>query len=422
MNGDNVNNNEDNRCITPIPSLALTCSSGSSNLVYKTPAPADDGVPYDQLFVNITPPKIRENRCVELAAGYGLTWRQCNNNQKRILSFLFDKNVHNLLQREVPDNVKEHLLEATDESCLVGQRASVLLYERGQSFFGETPDDVQTYEDFLEKCPWWKQQGSNSDYYINLFEAPYKLPVFQQCQLSGNCYLHGAVSVCQYLYHWHQVDQDDHVVDIPRYMRHTFDAHQISKHVFGVGENDRRSENILRNLVGPSVMRGECVFDFFKDDERIRAISVNHVRENMDVYGPHLVGKVLLSDNFGEEEEEVNSYKGADCTFPPPPADGEKDKRERHSLVLMGIQRIDHDWRFLFQNWHRRTQFFEADYDWACKSGGQVWSHGCNPKKWESPTMKEPYMAAEYDYTYSESSPAVDRDGSSDDTQSFLFE
>lgn len=103
----------------------------------------------------------------------------------------------------------------------------------------------------------------------------------------------------------------------------------------------------------------------------------------------------------------------------PPPED---DNRVRHSLVLLGLQKVGNDWAFLFQNWHKSTQFFEADYDWVVKSEGKFWSVVCDQGTWKPPSLLEPYYAAVDDFAvYAEASPGVDKSGNSDDTTSFSY-
>lgn len=395
------------------PSIVTT-----NGTVAETPPPGAARANPNELFVNITTPKIKKDRCLQLAGLYEIDWEKLEDHGKRVIWFLFDRKVHKAFEEEgvkEPRVVGTRLLEAVDTTTEIWARVSVILYERGQTFEDTVPDGVQTYDEFLNSHEHWISAGGMQDAFLNLIdkECEDHLDVFRQVQLSGNCYLHGPVSTYQYVCDWHKVGSK-RVIDIPRFMRHTFDQHDIKSHLFdGSGG---RSENFLKKLAGDVVTR---VVPLMDAKMPVRDMLTTDLLKYMKtLYGPVLFAGALLSSDFGSK----HSYEGSTSEWSEAPPKGKKDTRERHSMVLLGIQKRNDNWWFLLQNWHTKTQFLEVDYDWVLKSKAQFWAVYKEGGTRGSPSIENEYVVDDQGViSYSESSPGVERSASGDRTKSFSF-
>lgn len=420
---------EAERCTSP-PNLAAI--SGSSSMATPTSQADSDEPAVDPYFVtlfkNLTPPKkVNVPKCQRLSKRFGIDWDNCDDEQKKVLSFLFDRGVHGCLEegkfRPGEDKtaaVGEMLRQAMNDNEEIGRRVKVMVYERGHNFFSKVPDHVQHYQDFLNERPEWRGDPDDpqqeSEDFVNLLEEPYGLEVFQQVQLSGNCYLHAAVLAYHYLCCWHKLNgAEDRIIDIPRYMRHTFSAKDIKDHLFD--NEGGRSENILVRLAGHMVTPESPLRHVNKEDW-LHKLNRRKV-EDMKMYGPKLFSNVLLPKDFGQ----AHSYKGDTSTFfTPEERNDPKIDTGRHAMLIVGVRKDDAGkWLFLFQNSHEQTQFFEADYDWVVESLGTPYYLHFDRGDWFSQSFENPYFNTDDLMIYSQASPAVDKSSSSDQTKSFFY-
>ena len=430
-NNDKSGDDDSDRCATPLP--GLDSISGSSSMVTPTSSTSDPAI--TSLFQNLTPPKIKESECMKLSKKFGIGWDGLGNDQKMVISFLFDRHVEKVIAKELNEwnedkrnlIVGEKLAEAMDSSSEIGKRVAIIVYERGHEFFKEVPEGVQTYDDFLWEHPEWRHNGDyqESTDFINLLEVPHALGIFQQVQLSGKCYLHAAVLMYHYLCYWHDSAlAEDRKIDIPRYMRHSFSAKEIHKHLFGGAGG--RSENVLKKLAGDRVNPQSPLSPI--DQQEYRDQRVRSIIAEMKISGPQLFSNALLPEDFGVSNS--HSFTVATSTFLDTEAsDNLEDdlqdlkSEERHAMVLLGIRKdaIGGNWFFLFQNSHASHQFFEAEYDWVVKTKGTPYSLMCYKGTWESPSCDKPFFHNNDWVVYSQASPLVDKADSGDPSHSFTF-
>ena len=408
---------------TSPPALeSINTSSGNSatSSGFSTPrqlADDDDDDTADKeikrLFKNVTPPKISAKKCVKLAEYYGISWNNQTDHGKKVLAFLFERKVPKMcvdqLGKDSTGNLAEDhkkvgqlLLKAANLDFAEGQRAEVIVWERGQIFSENIPSDVLTYEEFEkslnENHPWCSVKALRQDY-VNLLEDDPEtkrdaLDGFSWVQVNATCYMHAPAAVYRYICCWHGIDHDRSLLDIPRYMRHFFTTKQIWEHVFGKegGHSYKVLERLLGNRHDPFPMGRADDAELFP----------TRIARNLRKYGPLLMSNALLPMNFGDNIDAPG--RGSETNFPP------STTKERHAMVLLGVGKDENgeSW-YLLQNWHRHQQFLVVDFDWLFKSEAHFFMLCAEKGDFQPPELDVHVFHEEQVLAYAEASPGVDR-------------
>lgn len=254
-----------------------------------------------------------------------------SNDGKKVLAFLLDRKVHlkffKVIQEdpETADNLEtlqdvkaevgRRLLVAGDSTTVEGSLAAVIVSERGQTFHPDAPSGTQLYPEFKafmgDRAPWLHRDRTE---YVNLLEEDADngreaLDPFSWVQLGcRNCYMQAVAAMFCYLCHWHKVESDDTLLDIPRFMRRYFDADKIWKHVFG--KDGGQSKDVLNSLIGKEWklktfgQANEPAFEFFPP----------YMMNFLEHLGPILATNMVLPKNF--QSDSTVPMRGSSADFP----------------------------------------------------------------------------------------------------------
>ena len=357
---------------------AFTGVSSANSSESPQAASADDTI--GSLFAssadNCSPPK--EKRDVKLSVlrydaqeQLGINYDTLEPSKQIAFAYMYGKDLHTELLKvhSDVDIVKKKLELAMDPTAGEGKRLSAIMAKAGDTFYKTVPAGVQTFGDFLDKCPQWKCPSDNK-IIINLFEdADCKATIkpFYRVQLSSLCYLHAVVLLKWYLVHIHYRNLDKHpMIDIAKYIRNEFSSEELCRHVFweAGGSSVKMVDRLIRAHDGSEPET------YSYGNGHLRSVGCDRwnvfaglISEALRCYGPALVSNFTVTDTFLDLD--ISSHSG--------PITEPIDNTRKHAMLLVGV-RIDKDdkaW-FLLQNWWKEKQFVEVDYQWFLDSGAAI--------------------------------------------------
>lgn len=374
--------------------------------------------PMETIFKGLSPPSIKEHACRNIARNHFIEWEDLNNHEKKVLAFMFDREVHTLLflhqcdlqskedqehaswdvvesYKKIYKEVAKILLEMTDPKTTMGKEAATIVLERGITFMDTVPDTVFDIDVFNHevghKC--WSTDLPNDA--VNLLRTD--LTKFNYVQHGPKCCFYAAGAMYRYLCEWHEVSHDRQLLDVPRFMRTLSAAEIVALVVRGEGgHSTTQLEKILHDSSLCRCASAEPIRPGKKmrnDDEL-----ANLVLEKLRNHGPVLVSNVLLSKDF---EKSGSSVKGSKCDFPP------ANTKERHAMVLLGMRKDEAGvWWWFLQNWWENMQFVEVDMDWIRKSRSEFYFHNAMRGSLNEKDLPH-YLLHQGKTVYAEASPCV---------------
>ena len=93
----------------------------------------------------------------------------------------------------------------------------------------------------------------------------------------------------------------------------------------------------------------------------------NELFEQLELYGPGLIHYFAIEENFknasgvdGDGNVHLECFGG---TF------AMTENMERHAMVLVGMRKVDGEWKLLLQNWWPNLQLVEVTPEYMASSG-----------------------------------------------------
>jgi hypothetical protein len=263
---------------------------------------------------------------------------------------------------------KELIEKALIEKNTIYRRLSRIILT-GDTAMIAIPDDVQTWNSFCDKNPDWKDLERS---YVCFRDDPVyeqKNILKQRVQNSALCYLHAPCILLYYLYKRNHPEFNE-IIDISSFIRNNFNKELLSKHIFDdFGGN---SLQILKDLT--------------LHIPRIKACNIEDIDKDFLIqYGPVLTNSFLIYDDMIDMNISSHSKTTFKSTFsydlPSCPqilkqislndltkyelvSQNKRIPDKCHALLLIGIRNDDDKTYYLFQNWWKEKQFFEADIDY----------------------------------------------------------
>jgi hypothetical protein len=106
--------------------------------------------------------------------------------------------------------------------------------EKGSNFDNtKVPPDVQSWDEFVRKCPWWNESGSFVFHRDDRSVRNSPCVLIQRKQVSSLCYMTAPVvtqhyKVCKATWAKEQVPAED----VRKYIESKFDAKSLEEHIF----------------------------------------------------------------------------------------------------------------------------------------------------------------------------------------------
>jgi len=223
------------------------------------------------------------------------------------------------------------------------------------------PDDVQTFEQFLNEFPNWKDEKSSFIFHRDHPTVKNLNVLAQRVQKSGLCYLHAPEMVQHYVVSLHTKTFGG-MIDMSKMIRETFNAQQLEDYIF-------------KDVGGPSDIMLKLIL---QPKSIILAGAFKDAMENLKQFGPLLVSRFEVYGDFDHHSHHHHGMRKNDHF------------EGYHAMVLIGV-RIDSKGNkyFLLQNWWSKKQFFEVD---------EAYLKSCGPTLYyvETPQLEIPKQFPKY--------------------------
>lgn len=291
-----------------------------------------------------------DTRITELQNAFDVT---LDDQQTRTLRFLFAK--------QVDKQIEPADFEPSDTHCARTLRALLFsdskrvkekrkrLYRitdatTGDTTSTDTPDNVQSWNDFLDSCPEWNNPDTSFVFHrdhelVNRPEQPNCL--VQRVQKSGLSYMHGPDVLQHYLVAMgtEKVAESVPMLDLTRYICSHFTPQQLFEH-------------ILNNAGGFSVTMLKAILVPESSSDSLMGTPEKY-EAKLKGYGP-----ALVSNFQGKKLRYVGKPKG--------------EIVGGHCMVMIGFRLEKGKPRLLLQNWWNKKQFVEVDEAYMLGSEGKV--------------------------------------------------
>jgi hypothetical protein len=310
------------------------------------------------------------------------------NNEKYsiILEFILER-IPYTKHPEVFPRLYEAFLEKND---LYNRLERIII--TGDTSYKTKPPHVQSFQDFCQKVPEW---GSSKTSYVCFRDDPAfggEITLKQREQYSALCYLHAP---CVLIYYLRRKTDPSYngLIEISKYIKNVFSGDMLYSHLFENNGGD--SLEMLKFLT--------------THKNKIHSINTDELSvETFEKYGPLLIHSFLVYDDlcdlsisshtkqtfrntFYESTPLIETAQaikqclsfpslcGNSAAIPLSPLTSSSSSpsltphvhnffpvaqcvpRRKHALLLIGIRKCGSEYRFLYQNWWDRKQFFESD-------------------------------------------------------------
>jgi hypothetical protein len=175
----------------------------------------------------------------------------------------------------------------------------------------------------------------------------------QRVQLSGTSWVHAPVVVQSYLLlDHHEIE----AIDILKYARHSFNDKKVSTFVVTDGSGNAAEE--LENMLHEKYLSKRPFMDSLKRDSNCSCNCENYLMHDVRTRGPGLVHCFKADANFKKCKANVHA-NGKIIEMPY--FDGAiGEGSEQHAMVLVGLRKVEGQWRCLLQNWWPDLQLVEV--------------------------------------------------------------
>ncbi|CAB9514937.1 expressed unknown protein [Seminavis robusta] len=182
----------------------------------------------------------------------------------------------------------------------------------------------------------------------------------QRVQRAGSCFLHAPAVLQSYCLKGNAGLQ---VVDISKYARHSFSGEKVSKYI--IEDKGGNAEQELRTMIDgertSSVKFKMGLMDQTKNEYP------NELFEQLKLYGPGLIHYFAIEENFKTAsgfgsggDVHLECFEGTFATT---------KEMQRHAMVLVGMRKVNGEWRLLLQNWWPNLQLVEVTPEYMASSG-----------------------------------------------------
>ena len=152
------------------------------------------------------------------------------------------------------------------------------------------------------------------------------------------------------------------MVDISKFVRHSFSDDKVSKYI--IEDKGGNAEQELRTMIaGKRMSSMKFEMDLMEKSKEYP----NELFEQLVLYGPSLIHYFAIEGNFknasgvdGDGNVHLERFEGTFATT---------EKMERHAMVLVGMRKVDGEWKLLLQNWWPNLQLVEVTPEYMESSG-----------------------------------------------------
>lgn len=233
--------------------------------------------------------------------------------------------------------------------AIQAQRTLTELLQPSRSL-NEIPHDI-SFASFVSHHPEWHERHANVFVFFRDHPSVKNKPgvLIQRTQLSGNCYIQGAVVHRHYLVCRTNSDiLPQPAIDIRKFILVNLRADLLSRLFTHVGGGS--SHEIAQLLLSPN-------------PSLFSASSVADITKMLRRWGPGLVTNFSIENSFLRDSTRV-TYRGAFTS----------EIQGRHSMVCIGSREAeDGAVLLLLQNWWPQKQFVEIDQAYLEQSGASIW-------------------------------------------------
>ena len=224
------------------------------------------------------------------------------------------------------------------------ERLDRLLRTQGDVTANEIPKGVQTFEQFCELAPEWRDPKKSHVFFRDDPKVKEKDVLAQRAQLSGLCYIHGPDMLQHYLVS--MATEKAGMIDIAKLIRDTFSAQQLEDHIFK--DDGGSSETMLKYILQPKSI--------------VISTEVVLAEQRLKEFGPLLVARFMVHEDFMSTE--THKHHGEPTG----------NKKGLHAMILIGTRTNDEGKKFfLLQNWWKAKQFIEIDEEYLKHSAATLY-------------------------------------------------
>ena len=203
----------------------------------------------------------------------------------------------------------------------------------------------------------------------NIFQG-HQIPMCRRVQKSGPCFLHASIVVAAYKAYMCTPDKGDEelpVVDMTKYVHHGFGSNDLTRLLVDASGS---SEDHLRKLtVGDRQITelDDCV-QLFQPSLEGSSNDACQLITLLKHHGPALVSQFILEPRFSGTTSDADSAVREPKFFDGQNSNNSKDEAARHAMVLVGVRRVQNEWRVLLQNWWPNMPFVEVTAEYLSSS------------------------------------------------------
>jgi hypothetical protein len=191
-------------------------------------------------------------------------------------------------------------------------------------------------------------------------------------ELSGNCYVHGAIVTAGYKTGMCKAEKggDLEFVDMYRYFRRIASDEEMTAYLIEGGGGN--SFDHLETLTSYASQVRQKIIDkrLFKTKADARGLPTCELVSRLKKHGPGLVGRFVVENRFRDLKKD-----SPDPLLKPETITGQNGKADltlRHAMVLVGVRMIDDEWYVLLQNWWQKMPFVEVSADYLSSSDARL--------------------------------------------------
>jgi hypothetical protein len=153
------------------------------------------------------------------------------------------------------------------------------------------------------------------------------------------------------------------MMNLAKQVRNAFTSNDLSKYI--VEDGGGSSLEVLTSILQDSATL-TTVFVASKMEADLSSDEPKLLRY-LKAHGPALVARYQVDEKFGNMKPSLDVIPYLSHTII------QNDKDGRHSMILVGMRRVEDKWRLLLQNWWPGMQFIEVSSDTIVSSSAMLY-------------------------------------------------
>jgi hypothetical protein len=290
----------------------------------------------------------------------------------------------NCTQQHLEDTIKA--IKNKDNPNFLYKRLSRIVL-MGDIALDTIPQGVQTWDMFCDRIPEWRDQQKSYVCFRDDENYKSKNVLKQRVQNSALCYLHAPSLLVYYLYKKTHPEFNE-IIDITAFIRNNFTKELLTKHIFedfggnslqifkDITKHEARIkacniEEIDKNFLvkyGPVLAHSFLIYDDMID-MNISSHTIGNFKNSFAIISSNSISKLSLGQisQISLSDLSISNVKNtvSDISDISDTNDTKQIPDKCHALLLIGVRTDNKNKKYyLFQNWWREKQFFEADEEY----------------------------------------------------------